>query len=58
MLLKNYALVLRKLGRKREAKRFETQGQLIQRATVRRNGIGSMIDVTTLRFERAVSDPK
>ena len=57
VLLKNYALVLRKLGRKREAKRLETQGQLIERATVRHNGIGSTIDVTTLRFERAVSDP-
>jgi tetratricopeptide (TPR) repeat protein len=50
VVLKNYALVLRKLGRKREAKRMETQGQLIQRAVNRRNGIGSTIDVTTLRL--------
>jgi tetratricopeptide (TPR) repeat protein len=50
VLLKNYALVLRKLGRKREAKRMETQGQLIQRAVNRHNGIGSTIDVTTLRL--------
>jgi tetratricopeptide (TPR) repeat protein len=57
VLLKNYTHVLRKLGRKREAKGAETQGQLIQQAVNRRNGVGATISVTALRSDRTVSDP-
>ena len=48
-LLKNYAVVLRKLGHKREAKKLQAQGEQIQRAVNRRNGVGSTIDVSALR---------
>ena len=58
VLLKNYSVVLRKLGRKREAKKIETQGEEIQRAVNRRNGVGSTISVTALRSDRTASDPR
>jgi len=58
VLLKNYSVVLRKLGHKREAKKIETQGEEIQRAVNRRNGVGSTISVTALRSDRLVSDPR
>jgi tetratricopeptide (TPR) repeat protein len=49
VLLENYAVVLRKLDRKRESKMFQAQGQQIERASNRRNGIGSTISVSALR---------
>jgi tetratricopeptide (TPR) repeat protein len=49
LLLRNYAVVLRKLGRKHEAKKMETESQRIQRAVDRRNGVGSTISLTALR---------
>ncbi len=55
ILLKNYALVLRKLGHKREAKKFNAQGEQIERASNRRNGVGSTISVTALRSDPAVT---
>ena len=55
VLLKNYSVVLRKLGRKREAKKIETQGEEIQRAVNRRNGVGSTISVTALRSNPALT---
>jgi len=58
VLLKNYSVVLRKLGHKREAKKIETQGEEIQRAVNRRNGVGSTISVTALRSDRTVSDAR
>ncbi len=58
VLLKNYSVVLRKLGHKREAKKIETQGEEIQRAVNRRNGVGSTISVTALRSDRLLSDPR
>jgi tetratricopeptide (TPR) repeat protein len=58
ILLKNYSVVLRKLGHKREAKKIETQGREIQRAVNRRNGVGSTISVTALRSDHTVSDPR
>lgn len=57
VLLENYAVVLRTLGRKREAKKFKAQGQQIERATDRRNGISSTISVTALS-DRTVSDSR
>jgi tetratricopeptide (TPR) repeat protein len=51
VLLRNYAFVLRKLGHRREAKKMETQGQMIQRAVNRRNGVGATISVTALRSD-------
>jgi hypothetical protein len=50
VILKNYSVVLRMLGRKREAKKFQTQGQQIEQASNRRNGVGSTISVTSLRY--------
>jgi tetratricopeptide (TPR) repeat protein len=58
VLLQNYAFVLRKLGRRREAKKLETQGQTIERAANRRNGVGATISVTALRSDPTVSDPR
>jgi hypothetical protein len=58
VLLKNYAVVLRKLGRKREAKEFKERGQKIERAANRRNGVGSTINVTALRSDRTISDSR
>ena len=58
VLLKNYAFVLRKLGRGREAKKMETQGRMIQRAVNRRNGVGATVSVTALRSDPTVSDPR
>jgi tetratricopeptide (TPR) repeat protein len=55
VLLKNYSVVLRKLGHKREAKKIEAQGQEIQRAVNRRNGVGSTIGVTALRSDLPVT---
>ena len=48
VLLENYAVVLKKAGRKREAKEMETQGQQIERAAERHNGVGATISVTAL----------
>ena len=53
VLLKNYAFALRKLGRRREAKRMETKGQMIERAVNRRNGVGATVSVTALRSDLA-----
>jgi tetratricopeptide (TPR) repeat protein len=58
VLLKNYALVLRKLGRKREAKKADAEGQQIQRAVNRRNGAGATISLTGLRSDRAASNSR
>jgi tetratricopeptide (TPR) repeat protein len=58
VLLRNYTVVLRKLGRKREAKKFEAQARQIERATDRSNGVGSTINVTALRSDRTASDPR
>ena len=58
VLLKNYAYVLRKLGRKREAKAAEAQGQLIQQEFDRRNGVGAAISATALRSDRAMTGPR
>jgi tetratricopeptide (TPR) repeat protein len=51
VLLKNYSVVLRRLGHKREAKKIESQGREIQQAVNRRNGVGSTISVTALRSD-------
>lgn len=48
-LLEGYAVVLRKLDRKREAKAFATRSQQIAHASQSRNGVGSTISVTALR---------
>jgi tetratricopeptide (TPR) repeat protein len=48
-VFENYAVVLRKLGKKRAAKELETQGQEIERAADRRNGVGATISVNALR---------
>jgi tetratricopeptide (TPR) repeat protein len=58
VLLKNYAFVLRKLGHRREAKKLEKEGELIQQAVNRHNGVSSTISLTGLRSDRAVSDPQ
>ncbi len=55
ILLKNYAHVLRKLGHKREAKKFQAQGEQIEREVNRRNGVNSTISVTALGSDRPVS---
>ena len=57
ILLKDYSVVLRKLGHKREAKRFEAQGERIERASNRRNGVDSTISVTALRSGAPVKLP-
>jgi tetratricopeptide (TPR) repeat protein len=49
VLLENYAVVLRKLGRKREARKADAAGQHIERAADRRSGVGLTIGVTALR---------
>ncbi len=54
VLLENYAVVLRKLGHKREAKKAAAEGQQIERAANRHNGVGSTIAVTALRSNSAV----
>jgi tetratricopeptide (TPR) repeat protein len=51
-LLENYAVVLRKLDRKREAKAVAARSQQIARASRSRNGVGSTISVTALRTDR------
>jgi tetratricopeptide (TPR) repeat protein len=57
-LLQKYAFVLRKLGHSREAKKLETQGQIIQQDAIRRNGVGATINKTALRSDRTASDPR
>jgi tetratricopeptide (TPR) repeat protein len=52
VLLKNDSAVLRKLGRKREAKKFKAQAQQVERAIDRSNGITSTVSVTALRSDR------
>jgi tetratricopeptide (TPR) repeat protein len=49
VLLENYSLVLRKLGRKREAKEFAAQSRQIKLASGRRNGVGSVVSVESLQ---------
>jgi tetratricopeptide (TPR) repeat protein len=51
VLLRNYSVALRKLGRKREAKQMKTQSQQLERAAYRRNGVGSTINVSALRSD-------
>jgi len=58
VVLKNYAVVLRKLDRKREAKKFKEQGQQIEQAANRRNGVGATVSVTALRSDLSVSDAR
>lgn len=58
VLLKNRAFVLRKLGHRREAKKLETLGQMIERAVNRRNGVGATISVTALRSNHTVSESR
>lgn len=53
----NYAVVLRMLDRKLEAKKFKEQGRKIEQASNRRNGVGATISVDALRSDRTVSDP-
>jgi tetratricopeptide (TPR) repeat protein len=48
-LLEGYAVVLRKLHRKREAKTVAARAAQITRAFLSRNGVGSTISVTALR---------
>ncbi len=57
-ILKNYAFALWKLGHRREAKKLETQGQIIQQEAIRRNGVGATVSVTALRSDRTASDPR
>jgi tetratricopeptide (TPR) repeat protein len=54
VLLENYAVLLRKLGRTREAKKAKGEGQQIERAADRHNGIGLTIGVTALRSDSAL----
>ena len=54
VLLENHAVVLRKLGRKREAKKADAEGKQIERAVDRDNGVGLTIGVTALRSDSAV----
>jgi tetratricopeptide (TPR) repeat protein len=49
VVLEGYAVVLRKLNRKREAKALAARSQRIAHASQRRNGVGSTISVTALR---------
>jgi tetratricopeptide (TPR) repeat protein len=49
ILLHNYAVVLRKLGHKREAKEMEARSRQIARASLRRAGVGATIDVAAFR---------
>ena len=51
VLLENYALVLRKLGRKREAKSAAAQSRDVARASRTRNGVGLTVSITALRSE-------
>ena len=55
ILLRNYAVLLWKLGHKREAKKFKVQGERIERASNRRNGVNSTISVTALRSNSPVT---
>jgi tetratricopeptide (TPR) repeat protein len=50
-LLEDHATVLRKLGRKQEAKELTRRSQEIVRAFRRHNGIGSTVNVATLRLD-------
>jgi tetratricopeptide (TPR) repeat protein len=52
VLLEHYAVVLRKLDRKREAKAVASRAQQITHASRSRNGVGSTISVGALRSER------
>jgi tetratricopeptide (TPR) repeat protein len=51
-VLENYAVVLRKLGRKREAKTLAARAQQIARASRRHNGMDSTVSVMALRSDR------
>jgi tetratricopeptide (TPR) repeat protein len=51
-LLESYAVVLRKLDRKREARVVAARSRQITRASQRRNGVGATIGVTALRSSR------
>jgi tetratricopeptide (TPR) repeat protein len=48
----NYAVALRKMGRKQEAKKWKAQSEQIMAAFRRSNGIGSTISVTALGFDK------
>ncbi len=50
VLLQNYGDVLRKLGQKHEGQLLRSKGILTQKAFLRRNGIGSTIDISALRL--------
>lgn len=47
----NYALLLRKLGRKREAKEMAAHSRQIEMASERRNGVGSVVSLESLRSD-------
>jgi tetratricopeptide (TPR) repeat protein len=48
----NYAGVLRKLKRNREAKKLEAQSQQIRQASERQNGVGMTVSVLALRSDK------
>jgi tetratricopeptide (TPR) repeat protein len=48
-LLANYAVVLRKMGRKKESKKINAEAQEIAQSSNRRNGVGSTISLAALR---------
>jgi tetratricopeptide (TPR) repeat protein len=49
VLLENYAVVLKKLGRKGEARTVARQGEEIERAAGRRDGVGMTVSLVGLR---------
>jgi tetratricopeptide (TPR) repeat protein len=50
-VLENYEVVLRRLGRKREAKVLQARSRQIERAADRLDGVGTTISVNALRSE-------
>ncbi len=48
-ILKNYSVVLRRLGKKKQSKQMEAQAQRILQASNRVNGIGDTIDISSLQ---------
>jgi hypothetical protein len=48
----NYALVLRTMGRKQEARKLAAQAERVLRAAERRDGVGSTVGVGVLRSAR------
>jgi Flp pilus assembly protein TadD len=51
-IYENYAVALRKMGRKQEARKWKAQSDQIMAAFRRSNGIGSTISVTALGFDK------